>query len=82
MSLSPQTAADHWQHLRTLDTLDAGRAYLDGLRLSKDDLVAIAAVADDALASLARRGTKAAAVDLILNQAIGARRKYQGLRTW
>lgn len=66
-------------HLRTLTTKDDGAAYLDGLGLSKPRLLAVAAALHltrvDRLSAPALRAR-------VLQQAIGARNKFAGLRSW
>jgi hypothetical protein len=67
-------------YLRTLATVDDGRAYLAGLRLDRAALVAVAAAL-----GITRTGslrTHRALTDRVLSQAIGARRKFDGLRRW
>lgn len=65
--------------LRSCDTVPDGANYLDGLRPSKDDLVALV----QALGVTRTNGlTKTDLRDRALRQAIGARRKYDGLRSW
>lgn len=72
-------ATAHFQHLRSLDTVADGRAYLDSQALTKPDLAAICRAAG--LHPLAA-ASKSRLVDQAVNQAIGARRKFNGLHNW
>lgn len=64
--------------LRSCATVPDGADYLDGLNLSKADLVAVV----QALGISRTNGlTRAALRDRALQQAIRARRKYDGLRS-
>jgi hypothetical protein len=65
--------------LRTLETEQDGAAYLQVLRLSKDDLLGVAACLG---LSRVQRLSYQALTRRVLKQAIGARRKFAGLRTW
>ncbi|WP_255632830.1 hypothetical protein [Amycolatopsis sp. TNS106] len=71
------TPKDIAAHLRTLDTESDGATYLDTLGLDHDGLLAVAAELQltrvDRLSNTELRNR-------VLRQAIGARRKFQGLR--
>ncbi len=67
--------------LRTLDSTDAGIAYLKGLKvngkaLAKNDVLTLAGLLG---LTLARSVTKGDATDKVLRHAIGNRRSYAGL---
>ncbi|GAA4891372.1 hypothetical protein [Saccharopolyspora cebuensis] len=74
----PKTIA---AHLRTLDTVEEGEAYLtaQGVHRDRDGLVA---VATELRLTRMERATKPELVRRILQQAISARRKFEGLRKW
>ncbi|WIY05650.1 hypothetical protein QRX60_18010 [Amycolatopsis mongoliensis] len=66
-------------HLRDLETEEAGAAYLDDQHLDRDALLAVAAELQ------LTRVTRLSQTELekrVLKQAIGARRKFAGLRKW
>jgi hypothetical protein len=66
-------------HLRELDTEEEGAGYLDAQHLDKDGLLAVAAELQ------LTRVTRLSQKELrkrVLYQAIGARRKFAGLRKW
>lgn len=65
--------------LRALATEADGEAYLDGLGLDRAGLLA---VAGELLLTRVDRLTKPQLKQRLLKQAIGSRRKYDGLRTW
>lgn len=65
--------------LRATDTEDEGAAYLDAQRLDKAGLLAVAAALG---LSRLDRASKKEITRRILKQAIGARRKFEGLRRW
>lgn len=71
-----QAIADH---LRSLPTVTDGQVYLNSLGLSKSQLLAV-------LAALGRirvgTMTKTQLANAIVQQAIGAHRKFAGLRKW
>ena len=67
-------------HLRTLDTVPDGAAHLDTLNLTAAQLRAVAAACG--LTRLPSGLSRAALRDRVLQQAIGARRKFAGLRHW
>ncbi|GAB3471311.1 hypothetical protein [Actinophytocola sediminis] len=67
------------QHLRATDTTDQGATYLADLHLGKTDLIAVAAALG---MTRVEHLTATALRARIVQQAIGARRKYAGLRTW
>ncbi len=65
--------------LRGMDSLNAGAAYLDSLRLT---ISALVAVGTELGAPMPAKPRKADAIKMVLNQAIGARRKFAGLSSW
>jgi hypothetical protein len=65
--------------LRGMESVDAGATYLASLKLRIVDLVAIGAVLGVTVPKATR---KDGAVRMVLNQAIGARRKFAGLSSW
>jgi hypothetical protein len=75
----PFDAAVTAQRLRETATVEDGAAYLRTLHLDKESLLAVAAELQ--LTRVDRLGR----VELekrVLQQAIGARRKFEGLRKW
>jgi hypothetical protein len=84
-TVAPQTAQTNVdavaiaQHLRTLDTMEAGAAYLQAQQLNRAGLLAVATEA-----GLSRIGnvSLAALQGKILKQTISARKKFAGLRHW
>jgi hypothetical protein len=66
-------------HLRDTGTEDEGTAYLHSLNLTHETLLAVAA--ELGLSRVERLSTKALQAR-VLKQAIGARRKFSGLRKW
>ncbi|MDQ0378585.1 hypothetical protein [Amycolatopsis thermophila] len=76
MTTTPEAVA---ARLRATGTEDEGAAYLRSLRLNRDDLLAVATALG--LSRLGRLSTKALEAK-VLHQAIGARRKFEGLRHW
>jgi hypothetical protein len=73
------TAAAIAAHLRQTATEDEGAAYLRTLHLDRDALLAVAA--ELGLTRVERLSAKELQTK-VLKQAIGARRKYDGLRKW
>lgn len=65
--------------LRGLDTVELGAEYLAGLGLDKPALLLVAA---ELGLSRVERLSGAELRRRVLRQAIGARRKYAGLRSW
>lgn len=65
--------------LRETETEDEGTAYLETLKLTKDDLLA---VATELQLTRLERESGAEIKRRIIKQAIGARRKFEGLRKW
>lgn len=76
MDDTPETIA---AHLRATETVDEGAAYLKEQSLDRESLLAVAAAL-----GLTRvdRLSKPKLEARILQQAIGARRKFEGLRNW
>ncbi len=66
-------------HLRTLGTMEEGAGYLRAQKVTVTGLREVAAALG---ASVAGRTLKADLERAVLNQAIGARLKFEGLRTW
>jgi hypothetical protein len=66
--------------LRATETEDEGAAYLEGLKLDRDGLLAVAAELQ--LTRMQSVRSQAELRRRILKQAIGARRKFEGLRKW
>ncbi len=66
-------------HLRVIDTVDNGRAYLDTLKLDKATLLE---VATELYLTRVDRLSRKALIERVLKQAIGARNKFAGLRNW
>lgn len=85
--MSDQTAANEpvanvaaiASRLRETETVDEGAEYLRRLRLDRESLLAVAAASG--LTRVDRLSTKALEAR-VLQQTIGARRKYAGLRKW
>lgn len=73
----PATAVEIAARLRVTDTETEGSAYLDDLRLDRRSLLAVAAALQ--LTRLERLSAKEIR-RRVLKQAIGARRKFNGLR--
>jgi len=67
-------------HLRSLATVTDGAAYLDTLALDAARLRAVAAALG--ITRLPARISRTALRNRVLQQAIGARRKFEGLRSW
>lgn len=67
------------ERLRATETVDQGAAYLRALCLDRASLIAVAAALGRTRVD---RLSKAALEQVVLKQAIGARRKYDGLRHW
>jgi hypothetical protein len=65
--------------LRGMESVDAGATYLASLKLRIVDLMAIGAALGVTVPKATR---KDGAVRMVLNQAIGARRKFAGLSSW
>lgn len=74
---TPKDIADH---LRTLDTEDEGNAYLEDLHLDRAGLLAVGW--ELGMTRLESERSIAKLKDRIIKQAIGARNKFAGLRTW
>jgi hypothetical protein len=66
-------------HLRKTETEDEGAAYLDAQHLDREDLLAVAA---ELQLTRVHRLSRAELKKRVLKQAIGARRKFAGLRSW
>ncbi|WP_235078957.1 hypothetical protein [Amycolatopsis orientalis] len=66
-------------HLRQTETEEEGEAYLREQHLSKDELLAVAA---ELQLTRVSRLSHQELVRRVLKQAIGARRKFAGLRKW
>ena len=75
-SLDPAAIA---LRLRGIDTEAEGAAYLTGLSLDREALLA---VAGELLLTRTDRLSRPQLTQRILKQAIGARRKFEGLRSW
>lgn len=73
---SPATVAST---LRAAETVEEGAAYLDAQQLDKEDLLAVAA---ELQLTRVDRLSRNALEARVLKQAIGARRKFAGLRKW
>ena len=67
------------KRLRGTETVDEGAAYLRAQNLDRAALLAVAA---ELLLTRVERLSKKALVERIIKQAIGARRKFEGLRHW
>lgn len=65
--------------LRETETETEGTTYLESLKLDKDSLLA---VATELQLSRLERQSGAEIKRRIIKQAIGARRKFEGLRKW
>ena len=65
--------------LRSTDTIEHGADYLATLKLDRDSLLAVATALG---LSRLSRVSKKELERRVLRQAIGARRKYAGLRSW
>jgi hypothetical protein len=73
-------AAAMADHLRSLATVPDGAAYLDGLGLDVAALREVAAALG--CTRLPARMSRKALCERVLQQAIGSRNKYEGLRSW
>jgi hypothetical protein len=67
------------ERLRTTDTMEQGAVYLDSLRLTRAELLAVGTALQ--LTRLERLSV-ARLKERVLKQAISARRKFAGLRSW
>ena len=66
-------------HLRETGTEEEGAAYLEAGQLDRDDLLAVAA---ELKLTRVERLSQKELTRRVLKQAIGARRKFEGLRKW
>ncbi|MBN6034710.1 hypothetical protein [Amycolatopsis sp. 195334CR] len=66
-------------HLREIETEEEGATYLRAQRLSREDLLAVAA---ELQLTRVERLKPTELEKRVIKQAIGARRKFAGLRTW
>ena len=66
-------------HLRETETEEEGAAYLDAQNLDRDSLLAVAA---ELQLTRVERLSRQELTRRVLKQAIGARRKFAGLRKW
>ncbi|MEV4599451.1 hypothetical protein AB0K15_18825 [Amycolatopsis sp. NPDC049253] len=66
--------------LRPIDTEEQGAAYLNALRLDREQLLAVAPALG--LTRIPVRLSMNKLTERVLNQAIGARLKFAGLRSW
>lgn len=74
--LDPEAIATY---LREIETEDEGAEYLDALGLDRDTLLDVAA---ELKLTRVNRLSYAELTARVLKQAIGARRKFEGLRHW
>lgn len=74
--------ADIVAHLRTLDTVDEGRAYLAQLGLDLADLEDVATASGVTRMTSAERRSAAKLQDKVLWLNITTRRRSEGLRKW
>lgn len=75
----PLDPAEAAVKLRAMDSVDDGAAYLAGFKLLKKDLLAVGRELGLPIPSSRSLDD---IVKLVLNQAIGARRKFEGLSKW
>ncbi|MER7015324.1 hypothetical protein ABT324_28155 [Saccharopolyspora sp. NPDC000359] len=68
-------------HLRTLNTAEEGEDYLRSIGLDRDH-DGLLAVAGELGLTRVDKLTKPKLTERIIKQAITARRKYEGLRSW
>ncbi|QRP46960.1 hypothetical protein [Amycolatopsis sp. FDAARGOS 1241] len=66
--------------LRQTATVEEGAAHLKALHLDREQLLAVAAAL--MLTRIPARLSMKKLTEHMLNQAIGARRKFEGLRSW
>ncbi|QYN23157.1 hypothetical protein [Amycolatopsis sp. DSM 110486] len=66
--------------LRRTDTEEQGAAYLKTLRLDREQLLAVAAAL--MITRIPAGLSMKKLTERVLKQAIGARRKFEGLRSW